>query len=323
MQDLRSIVGAGLFGGAVERRLRPLTHHYNQSLKCPRCESTNTKFCYYNNYNLLQPRHFCKSCRRYWTKGGVLRNVPVGGGCRKNKHSKAKKYSPGQASASAAMGEASIRKDAANSPLEKLTQRKSSSNSSSENSSLTAAATATSTATPAIMIAESVSDQAARAASSYKSLAIHTAEPNQDGRCIHALPGNGTEAVAFSEVRNYPGLITGSREPIACGLELGSALLSQPSQDTSQQLQWENQDQSQTLGIGGIFDQTINVDLAGMDCTPSGGAFVPSDWEVKDGASDLPTTLDQAYWSQGQIQWTYQGQNPEPLPPVNFSQFFF
>ncbi|MCI17505.1 dof zinc finger protein, partial [Trifolium medium] len=52
--------------------------------KCPRCESTNTKFCYYNNYNLSQPRHFCKTCRRYWTRGGALRNVPVGGGCRRN-----------------------------------------------------------------------------------------------------------------------------------------------------------------------------------------------------------------------------------------------
>ncbi|TVU03860.1 hypothetical protein EJB05_50573, partial [Eragrostis curvula] len=54
-------------------------------LRCPRCESPNTKFCYYNNYSLSQPRHFCKACRRYWTKGGALRNVPVGGGCRKNK----------------------------------------------------------------------------------------------------------------------------------------------------------------------------------------------------------------------------------------------
>ncbi|PPD84748.1 hypothetical protein GOBAR_DD18323 [Gossypium barbadense] len=51
-----------------------------QQLKCPRCDSTNTKFCYYNNYNLSQPRHFCKNCRRYWTKGGALRNIPVGGG---------------------------------------------------------------------------------------------------------------------------------------------------------------------------------------------------------------------------------------------------
>lgn len=55
-----------------------------EHLKCPRCDSPNTKFCYYNNYNLSQPRHYCKSCRRYWTKGGTLRNIPVGGGSRKN-----------------------------------------------------------------------------------------------------------------------------------------------------------------------------------------------------------------------------------------------
>ncbi|CAM8900343.1 unnamed protein product [Rhodiola kirilowii] len=54
-------------------------------LKCPRCDSANTKFCYYNNYSLSQPRHFCKACKRYWTRGGTLRNVPVGGGCRKIK----------------------------------------------------------------------------------------------------------------------------------------------------------------------------------------------------------------------------------------------
>ncbi|XVE99553.1 hypothetical protein REPUB_Repub03eG0208900 [Reevesia pubescens] len=58
------------------------------ALKCPRCESTNTKFCYFNNYSLSQPRHFCKTCRRYWTRGGALRSVPVGGGCRRNKRSK-------------------------------------------------------------------------------------------------------------------------------------------------------------------------------------------------------------------------------------------
>ena len=60
------------------------TDQQDQQLKCPRCDSTNTKFCYYNNYNLSQPRHFCKNCRRYWTKGGALRNIPIGGGSRKN-----------------------------------------------------------------------------------------------------------------------------------------------------------------------------------------------------------------------------------------------
>ncbi|KAK9069439.1 hypothetical protein SSX86_011343 [Deinandra increscens subsp. villosa] len=56
-----------------------------QTFNCPRCDSPNTKFCYYNNYSLTQPRYFCKTCRRYWTKGGALRNVPIGGGCRKKK----------------------------------------------------------------------------------------------------------------------------------------------------------------------------------------------------------------------------------------------
>ncbi|KAJ1377748.1 Zinc finger, Dof-type [Sesbania bispinosa] len=57
MQEIHSI-------GGGDRRLRP--HHHNQQLqplKCPRCDSSNTKFCYYNNYNLSQPRHFCKNCR--------------------------------------------------------------------------------------------------------------------------------------------------------------------------------------------------------------------------------------------------------------------
>ncbi|WOG84463.1 hypothetical protein DCAR_0103646 [Daucus carota subsp. sativus] len=61
--------------------------------RCPRCDSPNTKFCYYNNYSLSQPRYFCKTCRRYWTKGGALRNIPIGGGCRKNKKMSSKSCS--------------------------------------------------------------------------------------------------------------------------------------------------------------------------------------------------------------------------------------
>ncbi|KAK4421243.1 Dof zinc finger protein DOF5.7 [Sesamum alatum] len=71
---------------SAARRQQPLKQQ-SEPLNCPRCGSTNTKFCYYNNYNKSQPRHFCKSCKRHWTKGGTLRNVPVGGG-RKNKRSK-------------------------------------------------------------------------------------------------------------------------------------------------------------------------------------------------------------------------------------------
>ncbi|XP_037488030.1 dof zinc finger protein 3-like isoform X1 [Triticum dicoccoides] len=54
-----------------------------QKLECPRCSSTDTKFCYYNNYSTAQPRHYCRTCRRYWTHGGTLRKVPVGGACRR------------------------------------------------------------------------------------------------------------------------------------------------------------------------------------------------------------------------------------------------
>nr|AZL49141.1 Dof transcription factor 18 [Boehmeria nivea] len=71
-------------------------HHQNQDqtvemkrpekiIPCPRCKSMETKFCYFNNYNVNQPRHFCKGCQRYWTAGGALRNVPVGAGRRKAK----------------------------------------------------------------------------------------------------------------------------------------------------------------------------------------------------------------------------------------------
>ncbi|KAK4750436.1 hypothetical protein SAY87_003918 [Trapa incisa] len=61
-------------------------------LPCPRCNSMDTKFCYYNNYNVNQPRHFCKSCQRYWTAGGTMRNVPVGAGRRKSKSSTSHNY---------------------------------------------------------------------------------------------------------------------------------------------------------------------------------------------------------------------------------------
>ncbi|GMP74749.1 hypothetical protein CsSME_00032071 [Camellia sinensis var. sinensis] len=72
---------------ATAARRQPPQQPPPEPLPCPRCGSSNTKFCYYNNYNKSQPRHFCKACKRHWTKGGTLRNVPVGGG-RKNKRLK-------------------------------------------------------------------------------------------------------------------------------------------------------------------------------------------------------------------------------------------
>jgi len=79
------------------RTLKPAELQVMQA--CPRCQSLNTKFCYYNNYSLTQPRHYCKNCRRYWTAGGTLRNVPVGGGCRKKKkHAGKQLHEAGQSS---------------------------------------------------------------------------------------------------------------------------------------------------------------------------------------------------------------------------------
>ncbi|PPD82201.1 hypothetical protein GOBAR_DD20873 [Gossypium barbadense] len=93
--EVEWIQGQSLLQAPIMERPKALSmkrrhHQENQlqqlepPLKCPRCDSSNTKFCYYNNYNKSQPRYFCKTCKRHWTKGGNLRNVPVGGG-RKNK----------------------------------------------------------------------------------------------------------------------------------------------------------------------------------------------------------------------------------------------
>ncbi|XP_004229998.1 dof zinc finger protein DOF2.5-like [Solanum lycopersicum] len=76
------VVKSSMGAEIMNKKVRPVK---DGAINCPRCNSINTKFCYYNNYSLTQPRYFCKTCRRYWTEGGTLRNVPVGGGSRKNK----------------------------------------------------------------------------------------------------------------------------------------------------------------------------------------------------------------------------------------------
>ncbi|CAL5069429.1 unnamed protein product [Urochloa decumbens] len=106
--------------GSTERRARP---QKEKALNCPRCNSTNTKFCYYNNYSLQQPRYFCKTCRRYWTEGGSLRNVPVGGGSRKNKRSSSSSTSaPAASTTSVASALTSSQSMAAASKNPKLAQ---------------------------------------------------------------------------------------------------------------------------------------------------------------------------------------------------------
>jgi hypothetical protein len=91
--------------GSTERRARP---QKEKTLTCPRCNSTNTKFCYYNNYSLQQPRYFCKTCRRYWTEGGSLRSIPVGGGSRKNKRSSSSSAAAASASTSSSATSSSM-----------------------------------------------------------------------------------------------------------------------------------------------------------------------------------------------------------------------
>ncbi|CAL4993764.1 unnamed protein product [Urochloa decumbens] len=76
-------------------------------LKCPRCGSTNTKFGYFNNYSFAQPRHLCRDCHRYWTRGGVLRDIPVGAPCRRRRRAKGNKYKAAASSAAATAASAS------------------------------------------------------------------------------------------------------------------------------------------------------------------------------------------------------------------------
>lgn len=75
---------------------------------CPRCRSGNTKFCYYNNYSRKQPRYLCRACRRHWTEGGTLRDVPVGGGrkSRRNNGAGSRKAAATKASASPSTADA-------------------------------------------------------------------------------------------------------------------------------------------------------------------------------------------------------------------------
>ncbi|XP_015167508.1 dof zinc finger protein DOF5.4 [Solanum tuberosum] len=198
MQDIHSIGGGGgrFFGGGGDRRLRPNNHQNHQALKCPRCDSLNTKFCYYNNYNLSQPRHFCKSCRRYWTKGGVLRNVPVGGGCRKSKRSKPKSTTADDA------------------PEE----HKSDTNSSSESSSLTATTTAAAAATANTSGAATTEDVSAT--SSY-SASTYLNFPESNFFIPHGtnqtfddqpLMENSVED-QFQDIGNFTSMITSSNDP--------------------------------------------------------------------------------------------------------------
>ncbi|KFK27847.1 hypothetical protein AALP_AA8G437500 [Arabis alpina] len=240
-------------GGGGDRRMRAhqnniLNHH--QSLKCPRCNSLNTKFCYYNNYNLSQPRHFCKNCRRYWTKGGVLRNVPVGGGCRKAKRSKSSKQPPSPSPTST------------DKPTTQEAEEKSS---SSESSSLTASNTT--------IAAVSATDAAVKVGSSSGFMGTDLPKLYGNGIEWSTLIGQGSsDGGVFSEIGGFTASV--ETTPFGFGGNSVNQMKLEGDNNTVQQQQFGDQtnmgfeplDWGSGSGGGGgdqtLFDLTSTVDHA-------------------------------------------------------------
>jgi hypothetical protein len=59
-----SFEGDGGGGGGGKNGKRPPLPRPEVNEACPRCASPDTKFCYFNNYNIKQPRFFCKARAR-------------------------------------------------------------------------------------------------------------------------------------------------------------------------------------------------------------------------------------------------------------------
>ncbi|XP_073295502.1 dof zinc finger protein DOF5.4-like [Primulina huaijiensis] len=289
MQDFHSIGvggGGGRFfgGGGGDRRLRVHGHILaQQALKCPRCDSLNTKFCYYNNYNLSQPRHFCKACRRYWTKGGVLRSVPVGGSCRKTNRSKSKS---GEGDGSRE------RKSKAQSP------------SSTDSSSLTAA---TPSSAAASAVAEEGSALSATASDSAKKYGFSCAifydanlstNPNFDDHDRQAPLKNhhptSADGQIFTEIESFDGLITSSDNTASM---IGFSMADIP-----------------TTSYDGMHPGP-EADAFKIQDTNSDGLTTALDWGSYGGDQCLfdPTAaLDPSYWSQP--QWSDSDHSLPYLP---------
>ena len=339
MQDIHSMGNGRLFGGGGgggsgggDRRLRPNQHHHHhqnqnqnphQALKCPRCDSLNTKFCYYNNYNLSQPRHFCKSCRRYWTKGGVLRNVPVGGGCRKAKRSKPK---PNSSDVSTPQQQQQQQQQ----PQRERERKSSNSNSSSESSSLTA----TNTATEAVSAVTAPSLNSGSNVLNVQDSKLFVSSSSYE----QGLLEQGSDCGIFSEIGSFTSLITApSNETlpfvfntisdVTTPFRLNHSHHQHQVQQNDQQEQWQqHQQQPKVMGMvgdqelkmqeitGGMLD-TVQVDLSALQNRSSGGGFGSLDWQPSGGDQglfDLPNTVDQAYWSQN--QWPDQDHPSLYLP---------
>ncbi|XP_068637758.1 dof zinc finger protein DOF5.4-like isoform X1 [Aristolochia californica] len=265
MQDLRSAAAESNGTGRIlagDRRMRP---HPSQALKCPRCDSLNTKFCYYNNYNLSQPRHFCKSCRRYWTKGGVLRNVPVGGGCRKTKRSKSKQSQESQK------------------------ERKTTSHSSSESSTLTATTTEVSTSSASDLI--HFGDFPAKNPNSgeYPAPLVESLDKVSDSG-------------AFSSTCSFTNLMAVTPSTmLGYGFSDVSASLRAQQHKMPGMLEEPKMEEFTT----GFPDETVPVDLPPRrQERQSNGGLTTLDWQPNgdQGLFDLTSSFDQPFlW--GQTQW--------------------
>ncbi|KAK4744159.1 hypothetical protein SAY87_010471 [Trapa incisa] len=293
MKDIQSIAGGSIFDGGGgggsggdgvgNRNLRTLDyhhHHRHQELKCPRCDSLNTKFCYYNNYNLSQPRHFCKNCHRYWTNGGVLRNVPVGGGCRKKKRSKAKLYSPEE---HLPLGAETV----ATTARGHTRDCKTSTHSSNESSSLIGTTTRTA-------VVETVSATSSVTPASFFSV---TDSKSMNTQAMDAPPNN--HGGFFSEMESLAGLMAPTSEPPPFGY--GSVL--------DQSSQWSQQEDLQQQKIKQPGEIPPSDDGGTSLCQtvrpPVNESCRPWEWPTSADQEQFDLmggAVDQGYW--GQIsQW--------------------
>ncbi|KAL3529384.1 hypothetical protein ACH5RR_008706 [Cinchona calisaya] len=332
MQDTRSICdGGGRFfaggSGGGDRRLRP--HHnqnHHQSLKCPRCDSLNTKFCYYNNYNVSQPRHFCKNCRRYWTKGGVLRNVPVGGGCRKTRRSKHKQTVSTESAAAAV-------------PAPAPDEQNSNSHSSSESSSLTATTTAAKKtpvfggSTGEIASATENSSNWGSNLMNFTDARFFLQQMNPDSSFDHPQPlidpAVTSEGQIFTEMGTFTSLMTSSNDQSMLGFTGMTAtdISAYELQHDHQGSVIDDQSSNQMVGNGsggggdelkmeqmdcGFLDQMAEIELSGLQQNRiSNGGLPRLHWQInglgdggdggrEQGLFDFTGTVDQAYWHQNQ-----------------------
>ncbi|KAJ0105345.1 hypothetical protein Patl1_18957 [Pistacia atlantica] len=304
MQDIHSIGGGRLYSGGGDRRLRPHNHQNHQALKCPRCDSLNTKFCYYNNYNLSQPRHFCKSCRRYWTKGGVLRNVPVGGGCRKTKRNSKPKPSS-DSSAQQIQTQAQIPASAS-----EREPKSNSHNSSSESSSLTVTTNNTNVEAVSVHSSSSVSNVLSmnNDCNLFDNNSNNNNNNNNNNNATTTLLEHGSDCGGiFSEIGSFTNLITSSSEPLS---SFGFSNLMNAQQGLESHHQWQQQEHQPKMMqemTTGLLDQTVQAELSALQDRSGNGGFGSLDWQGSGDQNlfDLPNAVDHAsYWTQTTTQWT-------------------